>query len=296
MKRIVISGAGGFLGSAIAKRAANKGIPVIAITTHTDADFGDGGNVTPVMTEEFFQGKLSLSKEDIFINCMFPTNADGIKMANGLKNVYQTIRMARECGAGAMINVSSQSVYPSKRKDPARETDQLSLETPYAVGKYSTEEFTNLVFEGLPHCNVRLASLLGVTYEQRIINRMVDQALRGETLRVMGGMQRYGFLDVRDAAEGFLALAMKDAGTWKETYNLGRNDSCTLLEVAKAIVKDLKEIAGIDAQFLVTEGVDERNSAISADLFEQDVQWKAAISTEQTIRDVIAHKTGKSEK
>lgn len=296
MKRIVISGAGGFLGSAIAKRAANKGIPVIAITTHTDADFGDGGNVTPVMTEEFFQGKLSLSKEDIFINCMFPTNADGIKMANGLKNVYQTIRMARECGAGAMINVSSQSVYPSKRKDPARETDQLSLETPYAVGKYSTEEFTNLVFEGLPHCNVRLASLLGVTYEQRIINRMVDQALRGETLRVMGGMQRYGFLDVRDAAEGFLALAMKDAGTWKETYNLGRNDSCTLLEVAKAIVKDLKEITGIDAQFLVTEGVDERNSAISADLFEQDVQWKAAISTEQTIRDVIAHKTGKSEK
>ena len=295
MKRIVISGAGGFLGSAIVNKAAGEGIPVIAITTKSAADFECCGQVTVVATEDFFGGKLALTPEDIFINCMFPTNADGIKMANGLKSVYKTIRMARESGAGAMINISSQSVYASKRKEPARETDQLSLETPYAVGKYSTEEFTNLVFQGLPHCNIRLASLLGVTYEQRIINRMVDQALKGETLRVMGGMQRYGFCDVRDAADGLVALAKMDAATWKEAYNLGRNDSCTLLDVAEAIVRLLGEV-GVSAEYVVTEGMDERNSAIAVDLFESDVHWQAAISTEQTIKDVIAYKTGRSEK
>ena len=69
---------------------------------------------------------------------------------------------------------------------------------------------------------------------------MVDQVLRGEHLKVVGGMQRYGFLDVRDAVEGLVKLAMSNPKSWKETYNLGRNESYTLLDVVECIAEQMK--------------------------------------------------------
>ena len=293
MKRIVLSGAGGFLGSHIVAHAQREGIPVLAITTRTDVVASD--TVQVISTECFLNGEQTLSSQDVFVNCMFPTNADGRRMADGLQKVYEMIRTAGRCGAGSMINISSQSVYPSERKTAASETDLLSLETPYAVGKYSTEVFCDEVFQNRPHTGIRLASLLGIGYEQRIVNRMVSKALNGETLQVVGGMQRYGFLDVRDAAAGIVCMSQTDATAWRAVYNLGAEGSCTLLEAAQLIVRLLQE-KGYDAAYQVTDGTDERNSALCAELFMNDFSWKPALTLEQTVRDIIAHKLQDTEK
>lgn len=287
MKRLIISGAGGFLGKNLILEAIYEDIPVLAISTHPE--ILKTNKVETVSTEQFLQGEIQLSENDVFINCMFPTNADGIQMATGLKNVYSAIRAAKKSGVGAFINISSQSVYASHRITPANENDQLSLETPYAVGKYSTEIFSNEVFQEIPHTNIRLASLLGVGYEQRIVNRMITRALKSGSLQVVGGMQRYGFLDVRDAALGLITISQSDENKWKPVYNLGRMESCTLLDVVKMIVEKLQE-RGYSTEYTITEGSDTRNSAIDASLFMKDFDWKPHISLEQTVNDIINQK------
>lgn len=287
MKRIVISGASGFLGQSIIAEAEKNGVPVLAISTHPEKILS--ASVECVGTAGFLNGSVKLLKTDVFINCLFPTNADGIKMANGLQTVYATIKVAKESGVGAFINISSQSVYASKREVAADEKMQLSLETPYAVGKYSTEVLTNVLFEGASHTNIRLASLLGVGYDQRIVNRMIVQALKGDTLKVVGGMQRYGFLDVRDAAVGLLTLSQSEATTWKEEYNLGRLESYTLIEVAEAVIRELHN-KGLLASYEVGEGVDTRNSSLIPNLFMQEFNWRPRITFEQTVRDIIESK------
>lgn len=286
MKRLIISGAGGFLGSYVIKKALDAGIEVVAITGKTSIAAG----VMVLDTERFLTGACTLDAEDVFLNCLFPTNADGYKMAEGLEKVYRMIIMAYESGVGAFINISSQSVYPSKRTAPAREGDALSLETPYAVGKYSSEAFVNRIFSDRPHTNIRMASLLGVGYDQRIVNRLIMQALKGERLKVIGGMQRYGFLEVWDAAAGLVKLAASDPASWRETYNLGRNDSYTLVDVAECVVAQMKRQAHMDAAYTVEEGQDNRNSAIDASLFMRDFDWTPAITLPEATAAILRSK------
>lgn len=288
--RLVISGASGFLGSNIVRKAIAANIPVVAITSRTDALSG----VTAVSTEYFLKNGYPCSAEDVFINCLFPTNADGFKMANGLDKVYRMITMARKSGVGAFVNISSQSVYPSRRTAPAGEGEPLSLETPYAVGKYSSEVFLNQVFQEVPHTNIRMASLLGVGYEQRILNRMVDQALKGMQLKVVGGMQRYGFLDVRDAADGIVTLAQSDPRTWKEVYNLGRNESYTLMDVVECIVSGVKAQTGMETTYTVSEGQDDRNSSLDVASFMHDFRWAPAITLPETTAAIIQSKVNEA--
>lgn len=285
MRKIIVSGASGFLGSNFIDYALAADIETVAVTSKS----GVYPEIVTVNTEDFLLNGYPCSSEDVFINCLFPTNADGFRMANGLKKVYEMITMAHECGVGALINISSQSVYASKRLAPAKEEDPLCLETPYAVGKFSSEAFVNQVFSDRPHTNIRMASLLGVGYDHRIVNRMVDQALKCEQLKVIGGMQRYGFLDVRDAAAGLVKLAMSNPNTWEETYNLGRNESSSLIELVELIADVMKQY-GIQIDYEVIDGLDERNSSIDCNRFMQVFDWRPRIHLRQSLTEILEEK------
>ena len=286
MKRIIISGAGGFLATNVIGCALSIGLDVVAITSKPEKL----NAVNAIRTEEFLKHGYPCNIEDAFIHCLFPTNANGYKMADGLEKAYHMVDIAHDCGIGAFVNISSQSVYNPRRKNPAVETDALCLDSPYAVGKYSVEAYVNKVFVNVPHTNVRLASLIGVGYEQRIVNRMISQALRGEKLTVVGGMQKYGFLNVRDAAEGIVELVKSDWSIWKAVYNLGGDESYTLCEVAKSIASEVEKSTNIDVPVLTTDGDDCRNSALNASRFMHDFDWQPRITLIETIRSIIRDK------
>lgn len=294
-KRLVISGAGGFLGSNIIRQAAAiEGLEILAITSDAEKlKEVTGCAISTIDTAEYLEKGYDFSEGDVFINCLFPTNADGFRMADGLNKVYRMINVSKESGIGSFINISSQSVYDPKRTYAASEDSDICLETPYAVGKYSTEILTNTVFKDMPHTNIRLASLLGVGYGQRIVNRMAAMAMKGEDLKVMGGMQRYGFLDVRDAAAGIIKLALGGMQDPDEAYNLGVKSSYSLIDVAELITKAVNEQLGMNVKYIITEGEDHRNSALDATKFMEYCNWTPAISIEQTVNDIVADLAGK---
>ncbi len=287
--RLVISGASGFLGKNIIQKALEaKDLKVLAITSRPESFDGiDKSKVSTINTEDFLKNGYEASDNDVFINCLFPTNADGFRMADGLAKVYRIIEIARKSGVKKFINISSQSVYDSKRTYAASEDSQICLETPYAVGKYSTEELTNVVFSDVLHTNIRLASLIGVGYGQRIINRMAVQSLKGERLSVIGGKQRYGFLDVRDAADGILKLALGSSDSWENEYNLGTDRSYSLMDIAELVVNTVNSKSDVNTGIDVTEGSDLRNSALDAGRFMTAFDWHPTISIEQTANEIV---------
>lgn len=291
--RVALTGAGGFLGRQVIRCAIDYGISeVIAITSNTKelaSSFSGGDRLTIVDIREFFDRKFSFAPDTIFINCLFPTNADGHKMADGLEKVYCCISRAKEAGVSAIVNVSSQSVYGSHRITPAREIDGLCLESSYAVGKYSSEAYCNYVFKGIPHTNIRLSSLIGVGYDTRITNRLIAQALNGEKIKIFGGMQRYSLLDVKDAARGIIEVARHLGNEWKEIYNLGCNESITLIDLVSLIADVLKQ-NGIQLFYEVTDGADERNSAIDCNRFMQDFEWSPTVSLRQSLGEILKEK------
>lgn len=288
MKRIIVSGANGFLGSNIINMALKeKQSQVVAITSKTEK-YND---IKTINTDVFLKQGMDCSVDDIFINCLFPTNANGYELADGLRKVFQMITMAKRSGIGAFINISSQSVYASKRTMPATEEDKICLESAYSVGKYCSEIYCAKELEGIPFTNLRMASLIGIDPQQRIkriVNRLVKQALKGEELTIIGGKQKYGFLDVRDAAVAILKIALSDSSGWRPIYNIGRMEYYTLIDLAEIIVKSVKKTTGIEVKYVVTEGEDIRNSSIDITKFSNDFSWQPEIEINETIEEIIA--------
>ncbi len=201
---ILLTGAGGFLGKHLLEVLLSQTDHSVIVLTSQGKNLcgmfpAEENRLTVVPTEQFTS--LPFAEIDVLVNCAFPRNEDGTKMAEGLRFIAEILNAAVDGGVGAVINISSQSVYSQQRTEPAAEDTPLNLEGKYAVGKYAAELLTNTLCAAIPHTNLRLASLIGAGFDQRVPNKLIAKALAGEELKVLTGPQYYGFLDVRDAAD-----------------------------------------------------------------------------------------------
>lgn len=290
--KVLITGASGFLGSHLIGHLLECSDAFIsALSSRPEilrARFpGDMERLTIVsdIPSSFWK------ETDVLINCAFPRNSDAEKMPKGMKFISDLFRDAASGGVRAVINISSQSVYSQKRREAADEESPLCLESPYAVGKYASELLLNAICKNLPHTNIRLASLIGPGFEQRIINRFVSQAVNGTDLHIVGGQQTFGFLDVRDAAAGLARIMESDPALWQEVYNLGPSESCTLEEIA-ALVCRYSSVCCTKPIRYATEAADVwQNSALDCSRFMKQFSWKPKYTLADTIQTIYEERT-----
>ncbi len=290
---IWITGAGGFLGSCLTERLLAGGTDcVTALTSRPDElrrKVPDNGCLRVLDADPaglFSGGDVA---DAVLVNCAFPRSADGPGMASGLSYVSRVLEQAAEAGFGGVVNISSQSVYDGKRTEPADEHSPLCPDTPYAVGKYASELLTAAVCQER-YTNIRLASLIGPGFDQRITNKLVDAALAKKELRVKRNRQVFGFLDVRDAAEGIIRLIRTDPAGWKPVYNLGNGAGYTLPEIAATVAEVLLEIRGMEIRVVEEENETASNSSVKAGLLERDTGFAAGMTLKDSIRTIALEK------
>lgn len=299
--KILVSGSSGFLGQNLIKSILEEtNHSIIALSSHKAKlekyinDYPD--RITVFNTSGFVS--LPFEEIDVLINCAFPMKADGVQMADGLRFIAALLRTTCHNGIGAVVNISSQSVYSSKRQKPATEESELDLECSYgmgsyAVGKYAVELLTNSICNNIPHTNLRLASLIGAGYDQRVINKLIDKALCGEELIVLSGPQYYGFLDVRDAADAITAVINSDPMSWSEVYNLGTNESYTLEDIVKTVVEIYNQEFSANITYKTELSEKHFNSVLSCRKFNEDFHWSPRYSLIDTIQWIFEQKRAK---
>lgn len=283
---IAVTGASGFLGKKLILRILQKTKHnVLAITSNFEAweHIKNRHRIKVINRYDF--NKIKEEKIDVLINCAFPRNEDGMEMAKGLNYIKDIFEIVADSKIKAVINISSQSVYSSKRGLAAIETDSLNLETKYAVGKYASELMTNIICSKINHTNIRLASLIGPEFNQRVVNKMIRKALDVNRIEALDGNMQYGFMDVDDAADGILAIVDKINIEFKEIYNLGSEKSYTLLQIANEIASTLQKYN----QKIVVESKESDqvyNSALNSMLFFNEFGFKAQISLCESIEKI----------
>ena len=290
MKRIWISGAGGFLGRSLAMYLLNSGMyRVLAMTSHPEKLSEAAGNNKNL---EILAPDAILTAEetggDILINCAFPRNTGGGETAQGLFYVSSVLKAAAEAGFAGIINISSQSVYDETRQSPAREEDPLSLNSVYAVGKYASELLTSAYAAGIPCTNIRLSSLIGPGFDQRVTNRMVKRAISDHSLHALEDGQIFGFLDVEDAVRGIAGLLETSPERWKTVYNLGNGRGCTLKEIAETVRDVLSSEYGIAVSLTVEPGEKRSNTCVSGELLRRDTGFVPSVDLRESIRRICA--------
>lgn len=286
MKKIVITGASGFLGRNLIRRLEQtEEAEICAVTGRPQKTAGR----TVYYGREVIRSSQAagIFHDAVVINCAFPRNTDGQERAAGMEYIKDVLLCCKRHGACAVVNISSQSVYAAKRSEPARETDPVFLDSVYAAQKYAVELMMEAVFcgTGIPYTSIRLASLIGPGFDVRIVNRLVKQALETGKITVTKDEKRFGFLDIADAVNGLLVLAGSDPASWKPVYNLGTKGAYSLTDIAQSIQRIMAETG---APLVISEVPGEGNdsSALDAGRFYADFGFFPEISLEESIRRI----------
>lgn len=249
--RYLVTGGAGFLGAALANRLAAEGHQV-----HVLDDLSNGRREALDTGIAFTQGDVdnvpllwSLLQE---IDCVYHLAAR-VSVPQSILypreynrvNVGGTVSLMeamRDTGVGRVVFTSSGAVYGHQPRQPVRESDQPRPDSPYAVSKWSAEQYIHTIGElwGLETVALRVFNAYGPgqslpVSHAPVVPRFLHQAMGGGSLIVYGdGTQTRDFVYVDD-----VVAALQTAGTRRginrAVINVGSGTETSMLELVAEI-------------------------------------------------------------
>lgn len=293
-KKVVITGASGFLGSHLVERIkSDKQYEVYALSSRSnELKEKIGGKNIEYLHKDIVTSSLApeILKDAVVINCAYPRNSTGTAIANGLKYIQGVFESAVDDGAAAIINISTQSVYSQQRTEAATEATPVCLESPYAVGKYAVELMLESICKGreTSYTNLRMASLIGPGFDQRIVNRFVKQAYSGEMLQVVINNQRFGFLDIEDAVGAIISLINREDIHWKTIYTVGTGEGYSVKEIADSVKHVFDKLGLTFSEIDIKHDEKAGGTVVDYHQINMDTGFKPVHSLEETIHRILA--------
>lgn len=275
MKKILVTGASGFLGHHVVKELLQDAdFEVIAVGGRPE----DKANPLPESSRLSFYSldRLfidSFDSVDTVINCAFARSNDAALLAQAFDFTEQLIKRLEDFKVSSVINLSSQGVYKRLPKGVlSTESSPIEPIDLYSMAKYATEKL--FLVSSIPYVtNIRLASLM---MPQRFLSFFVKKAKAGEPFTVTAPNQYAALLDVRDAASGLVAVTNIPPEKRAKVYNLGIGSQYSLLEYARS-VKVIGESLGYKVEFGIADNKTESNSGMDSMRLIQDSGWKPTI-------------------
>ncbi len=252
--RVLVTGAGGFLGYEATKRLAARGDVVIALDTELRADLqalaASSGQVVAVagdMTDmatlcQVFRQHRPQAVLHFAAIVGVPASlgsAANILRVNvqGSLNVLDAMRLF---DVRRIVHLSSEEVYGDFRQPVADEDHPQSPLLPYGITKLAVEHFgrTYATLYGLECINVRTSWVYGVRLQRpRPPMNYLNAALRGEPLSLATGADTvidYTYVD--DLIDGVL-LVLDHAHHRFDTYNVASGEATSDRDMVRMIAE-----------------------------------------------------------
>ncbi len=254
-KRVLITGAAGFLGSHLCDRFIAEGFEVLAMDNLITGDLKNIEHLFKDPNFEFYHHDVSkfvhvAGKLDYILHFASPASPiDYLKipiqtLKVGALGTHNLLGLAKEKNARILI-ASTSEVYGDPLVHPQTEEYYGNVNTIGPRGVYDEakrfQESITMAYHRFHGIETRIARIFN-TYgprmrlnDGRVIPAFMGQALRGEDLTVFGdGSQTRSFCFVDDEIEGFFRLLMSD---YVYPINIGNPNEITILDFAKEIIK-----------------------------------------------------------
>jgi dTDP-glucose 4,6-dehydratase len=254
MKRVLITGAAGFLGSHLCDRFVKDGYHVIGMDNLVTGDMRNIEHLMPLANFEFHHHDITkyvhvAGEVDYILHFASPASPiDYLKipiqtLKVGSLGTHNILGLARAKGA-RMIIASTSEVYGDPLVHPQTEdywghVNPVGPRGCYDEAKRFQEAITMAyhTFHGLETRIVRIFNTYGPRMrlnDGRVLPAFIGQALRGEDITIFGdGSQTRAFCYVDDLVEGICRLLMSD---YAEPVNVGNPDEITIKQFAEEII------------------------------------------------------------
>jgi dTDP-glucose 4,6-dehydratase len=254
-KRILITGAAGFLGSHLSDRFIKEGYHVIGMDNLITGDLRNIEHLFPLENFEFYNHDVSkfvyvAGDLDYILHFASPASPiDYLKipiqtLKVGSLGIHNLLGLARSKKSRLLI-ASTSEVYGDPTVNPQPEeywgnVNPVGPRGVYDEAKRFQEAMTMAyhTFHGLETRIVRIFNTYGPRMrlnDGRVLPAFIGQALRGEDLTVFGdGSQTRSFCYVDDLVEGIYRLLLSD---YALPVNIGNPDEITIKEFGEEIIK-----------------------------------------------------------
>jgi dTDP-glucose 4,6-dehydratase len=305
-RRVLVTGAGGFIGSHVVERLAQQGTNVTALLRYTSRS--QLGGLASLPSE--LLARIDLVRgdvRDLDVVRDLVARADVVFHLAALigipysyarpqevidTNIIGTANVLLAARDGDTVRrvvlASTSEVYGSARYVPIDEEHPLQAQSPYAATKIAADAL-GISFHrsfGLPVTIVRPFNAYGPRQSARaVIPTIVSQAVSGLPLRLGSLDTTRDFTYVADTAQGFLDIASSDA-CLGEVVNLGTGREVTIREV----VRIAGEIAGrelevqVDEQRLRPQASEVTRLLADASKAQRLAGWTAQVPIEEGLR------------
>ena len=253
-KKVLVTGAGGFIGSHLTERLVELGAKTRAFVRYSST--GSWGwldqsplknDVEVVLGDIRDQDTVTHALADVnivfhlaaLIAIPYSYQAPLSYVRTNVEGTLNVLQAAQRVGSEVVVHTSTSEVYGTARTVPIDENHPLQGQSPYSASKIGADKIAesfHLSF-GLPVVTVRPFNTFGPRQSARaVIPTIITQALKGSEIR-LGNLEPTRDLNfVADTVEGFIKAAETPKAVG-ETINLGSGREISIGDLAALILK-----------------------------------------------------------
>ncbi len=303
MKRILITGGAGFIGSHLCKRLLNEGNYVICLDNFFTGRKRNIENLLPnpnfELVEHDIIEPIDIRVDEIY-NLACPASPphyqyDPIKtMKTSVIGIINMLELAEKYNA-KILQASTSEVYGDPKVHPQTETywgnvNPIGIRSCYDEGKRCAETLIS-DYRRQKNINTKIIRIFN-TYgpnmtpdDGRVVSNFILQALKGEDITVYGdGSQTRSFCYVDDLIDGI--VKMMDSNL-SEPVNLGNPTERTILDFAKLIIEFTGTKSKIIYKPLPSDDPTKRRPDIT--LAQTKLNWTPKVDINEGLKKTVAY-------
>ena len=263
MKKILITGATGFVGSHLAELCVKKGFEVIAFDRYNpnynlgwlekskykddiNFVFGDIRDYDSVL--KTMKGCNIVFHLAALIGIPYSYLSPQAYLKTNVEGTYNILESSKHLDIEQTIITSTSEIYGTAKYIPIDEKHPISAQSPYSASKISADQLAISYYNSfqLPIKIIRPFNVYGPRQSSRaVIPSIIIQALNNKKEIKLGNVEpSRDFTYVTDTCNAFLDI-LKIKNFFGNTLNVGSNNEYTINDIAKKILEKLNSKANI---------------------------------------------------
>ena len=295
MKKAIVTGANGFVGTAVCRELAGRGVEVIAVVRHPEevirgiesvpgirivyADLSDFRRLAEVIPDRDIDALYHFA----WVGSAGPLRGDADVQMRNVQYTCDTVKACAEMGCGRFVFASSIMEYEIEATMATDATPGIN--TLYCSAKVAADYMARTLAGslGVDYIRAVISNIYGPgEMSPRLVNTSIRKMLRGEHCAFSAGEQMYDFIYITDAAKTFAAIGEK--GIRNRTYYIGSPEPKPLKEFLLAMRDCVDPGVEIGLGELPFSGVSLTYREFDIHAVEKDTGFVPEVSFEEGIR------------